>query len=200
MRCRSQLDTKNECREIRSRHSSKALDYAALLRSAEDAAQDVSDTVVPPVPVVSVALVLAIAFVIAAHEALAKSLRVGVSVVVRPLRVIALPTLRVAGSGVYASLVALTKLNLINVIATIIPIAAIAAILIVTTVVITIVSIPIPVTVTIATVSVAIPVTTGLAITPIPITTILTIATIRVLSLRSVARGECNDEKQRECQ
>jgi hypothetical protein len=87
----------------------------AALRSAEDAAEDAADAAAraPAVVAVAVAGVLAEALVVAMHEAVAERLRGGFLVEVRPLRVVALPALRVARPGVQAVLVALVHGRLV---------------------------------------------------------------------------------------
>jgi hypothetical protein len=85
---------------------------------------------------VSVTRVLLIPLVIATQKALTKSLRRGVLVVVRPLRVEALPTLSITGAGTQAGLVPLIYRNLgtvvVAAIATIITVAAVVTVLAVT--------------------------------------------------------------------
>jgi hypothetical protein len=99
--------------------------------SAQNAAEYVSPATVA-IALVSIPGVLPIAFVIAAHKALTKSLRGGILVVARTLRVVALPTLSITGAGVQASLVTLVQLNLIPVVVLItVAIAPVAAITIV---------------------------------------------------------------------
>lgn len=116
-----------ECRGI--------LDLRSLfvdgLRSAEDAAKNVAPARVAAI--VAVALVsirvLAIALIIAAHKALTKSLRGGILVVTRTLRVVALTTLSITGARVQARLVTLVQLNLIPVVVpTVIAVATVVAI------------------------------------------------------------------------
>ena len=131
-----------------SRHFRFKVLFVDGSRSAEDAAKNASDataaknasdatiaenasdsTVARPVALVSVPSVLPIAFIIAAHKALTKSLGGGILVIARTLWVVALPTLAITCAGVQASLVPLVQLNLIPVVVPIvIVIATVAAI------------------------------------------------------------------------
>src|SRR5947209_13933403 len=88
-------------------------------RPPEDAAKNAAEDAAcaaPPVVSVVVAAVLPVALVVALHEAVAECLRGGVAEVVRPLRAVALPALRVAGAGAHARLVALVRGDLVGVV------------------------------------------------------------------------------------
>ena len=102
--------------------------------SAEDVAQNTSRSaarVAVAVASVSVAGVLPVAIVIAAYKTLAKSLRRGVLVVMRPLRIKVLPALRITGAGIQTSLISLVHRHLGPVvIAAIVAIVAIVAVVI----------------------------------------------------------------------
>ena len=94
-------------------------------RPAKDGAQDATDSVtgiarsVATIVVATVVVVTSIlteACVIALHKTLSESLRVGVLVVVRTLRAVALPTLRITGASLDAGLVSLVQRHLIAVV------------------------------------------------------------------------------------
>lgn len=114
-----------------SRHFDLRSLFVDGLRSAEDAAKDVAPARVAAI--VAVALVsiriLAIALIITAHKALTKSLRGGILVVARTLRVVALTTLSITCARVQTRLVTLVQLNLIPVVVpTVIAVATVVAV------------------------------------------------------------------------
>lgn len=154
------------------RRSAAAFGFKVLfvdgLRSVEDAAEDGSDAVVAknvPDAVVTVALVsvrvLAIAFVIAAYEAVTKSLRGGVLVVARTLRAVTLATLAITGASVQAGLVSLVQLDLIPVVVAIVVVATVVAITIVV-------------------------IATVIAVATVAISTIIVISTIAAIAISTV--------------
>lgn len=103
-------------------------------RSAEDVAENATHSAVAVVVAsISVAGILPVAFVIATYKTLAKSLRRGIAVVVRPLWVKALPALRITGAGIHTSLVSLVDRHLgavvIAAIVAVVTIVAVVAIL-----------------------------------------------------------------------
>ncbi len=83
--------------------------FVHYLGSAQNAAENFSPTTgaLVAIALASIPGVLAVALVIAAHKALTKSLRRGILVVARTLRVVTLTTLSITGAGVQASLVTL---------------------------------------------------------------------------------------------
>jgi hypothetical protein len=137
---------------------------------AEDVAKNASRSAARvAVGSVSIAGVLPVAIVIAAHESLAKSLRRGVLVVMRPLRIKVLPALRITGSGIQTSLVSLVHRNLGSIV--------IAAIVPVTIVPVTIAAVTI---VAVVTVVIA-PVIVGAIVVIDPAAVIAVIAIITVI-------------------
>jgi hypothetical protein len=108
---------------------------ADLRSAAQDCAQNISDIaarIAPSVAAVVGTAILAETCFIALHEAIAKSLRRGVTVVVRTLRAVALTTLRVTRAGVQASLITLVLCNLVAVVVAAIVVAIPAVILVAT--------------------------------------------------------------------
>lgn len=155
-------------------------------RSAKDAAQNASSAAAR-VPI-AVASILTITLVVALDEAVAESLRGGVLEVAGPLRVIALPTLRIARARVYTVLVALIQRSLVAVVVA--PVVAITTITTVTIIAAVMSPIPIPLIT---------PVSIMVTTVSIMVTTILTI-TGRILRLSCSAGRSRNAKNNSHCQ
>lgn len=167
------------------------------LRSAEDIAENASRSaarVAVSVAPVSVAGILSIPLVIATQESLTECLRRSVPVVVRSLRVEALPALGIIGARVQSSLISLVHRNLGPiVIATIAAVVTVATVVTITTVVVvaSVAAIVAVITVIIADPTALIPVAPPIAISilvsdPVTITTL--VLCFSIISIASILR------------